>query len=487
MKQTFLRKNLIALLAVCFVFFLSFTTISAEEELIDVKILHTNDMHAKINDFGKIAAYITAERNEADHSLYLDAGDIFSGNPVVDLQYGYPIIDLLNQMQLDAMAIGNHEFDYGQEETVKRKAQSNFPWLSANTNVTTETLVDFPQPDPYTIIDVNGLRVGIFSLTEAPPGTGPLNVVGLEFADPVATAKKHEFLEEQTDILIALTHIGYPADQELAEAVDFFDVIIGGHSHTTLSEPAIVNGTPIVQTGSDATNVGNLSLQYDPETDDVVSVNGFLQPVDELEAVDENIQAQVVAYNEEMNELLDQVIGKTTTGLLRTDYYSPDAPQGNFWTDAMRHHTGADIAFTNNGGMRADIEPEEITVGDIYTVEPFENEIMTIEMTGAALKDVVEYSYSRRDQVDLQTSGLHYTILTDTDGEFIDTSIEVGGVPLEDEASYTVAISDFFGSGGSGYHFDGEVIEPLTGKMTEAMINYAFYLTEQGKAGSYFR
>lgn len=240
-----------------------------------------------------------------------------------------------------------------------------------------------------------------------------------------------------------------------------------------------------MQTGLDATNIGNLTLQFDEETDEVISVNGFLQPVENLKVVDEDIQEQVTQYNEEMNEILNQVIGESTTGLLRTNYYSTDAPLGNFWTDAMRDHTGADIAFTNNGGMRADIEPGEVTIGDIYTVEPFENEIMTIEMTGAALKDVIEYSYSRRNQVDLQTAGLHYTILTDEEGTYEDATIEVDGTPLEEEGTYVVAISDFFGSGGSGYEFVGEVIEPLTGKMTEAMINYALDLTEQGEAIDY--
>jgi hypothetical protein len=475
----FIKKQGIAMLAVLFAFLFSVTTIYAEEDAIELKILHTNDIHAKIDEFGKIAAYIDEERAASDYSLYLDAGDIFSGNPVVDLKYGEPIVDLLNMMNVDAMAIGNHEFDYGQEETVKRIAQSEFPWLSANTHVTEDTLVDFPQPKPFEIFDVNGLEVGVFSLTEAPPGTGPINVEGLEFRDPIETAKQYEYLEEETDILIALTHIGLPEDKRLAENIDFFDVIIGGHSHTTLPEPEIVNGTPIVQTGSDAVHVGNLTIKYDQEADEVIDVEGFLKPVAELETVNEEIEAKVERYNEEVEEELQEVIGVSSTGLLATDLYSQDAPLGNFWTDAMLNHTGADIAFTNNGGVRAEIEAGEITVRDIYTVEPFENEIMIKEMTGAALKNVIEYSYSRRDQVDLQTSGLHYTILTDEEGKYIDAEIEVDGKPIGEGETYLVAVSDFLNSGGSGYHFEGTVIEPLTGKMTEAMINYGKELMEQ--------
>ncbi|WP_163582126.1 5'-nucleotidase C-terminal domain-containing protein [Gracilibacillus saliphilus] len=453
---------------------------------IDLKILHTNDIHAQIEDFGKVGAYIQSEREESEYSMYLDAGDIFSGNPVVDLQFGKPIVDLLNDMELQAMAIGNHEFDYGQEEMVKRINQSDFHWLSANIEVGEGTEADVPQPAPYEIFDVNGLKVAVFSLTETPPSTAPAGIEGLTFNDPIETAKQYESeLTEKADVLIALTHIGYSEDQKLAQEVDYFDVIIGGHSHTTLNNPNTDNGTPIVQTGGNAANIGNLTLQINSETKEVENVDYFLQSISSLEDVDDSIQTKVDKYIADMDELLSEEIGYTETGLSRNG--SLDTPLGNFWTDAMRFKTDADIALTNGGGIRASIPAGPLTVNDIYTIEPFANEIMKLEMTGAALKDVMQYSYERdgRNRIDLQTSGLHYKVITNNAGKFIDVELEVDGEPVEEDQTYTVAVSDYIGTGGSGYHFEGEVLAALTGMMTDAMIDYAKHLTQNGEKINY--
>ncbi|MFC0559765.1 5'-nucleotidase C-terminal domain-containing protein [Halalkalibacter alkalisediminis] len=460
-----------------------FAANSKEEDIVELKILHTNDIHARVNDFGKIAAYIQSEREAASHSMFLDAGDIFSGNPVVDLQYGKPIIDLLNDMGLQAMAIGNHDFDYGQVEMVQRMEESEFPWLSANT-IVGDTLVDFPQPEPYKIFDVDGIKVGVFSVIQNPPATAPANTVGINFEDPIETAKRYEEeLKEEADILIALTHIGYSDDRALAEAVEYFDLIIGGHSHTVLNQPAVVNGTPIVQTGGNALNVGNVTISYNQVAKQVESVTGFLQNVSNLTEVDEGIQAKVDGYNEEMEELLQEVIGYTETGLNRSG--NGDTQLGNFWTDAIRYHTNSDIALTNNGGIRANIPAGDITKFDIYTIEPFANEIMKIEMTGAAVKEVIKYSYERRSSIDLQTSGLTYKIITNNAGRYIDSELKVDGKLIEDDQMYIVAVGDYIGTGGSGYDFAGTVLEATSGYMTDAMIAYAKHLTAEGQAVNY--
>ncbi|WP_100333274.1 5'-nucleotidase C-terminal domain-containing protein [Bacillus alkalisoli] len=464
--------------------FASANSTESNDNVIELKVLHTNDLHAKINDFGKIAAYINEQRSNATHSLYLDAGDIFSGNPVVDLKYGAPIVDLLNDMGLDAMTIGNHDFDYGQAEMVKRINESNFSWLSANT-IIRETPVEMEQPDPYQIFEFEGFTVGVLSLSQTPPATAPANVVGIEFPNVIETALNYESLRDEVDVLIALTHHGYSEDIKLAEAVDFFDVIIGGHSHTTLTSPREVNGTPIVQTGGNAENVGNLTIKLNDVTKEVVNVEGFLQRVANLSEVDEAVQAKVDAYNAEMDELLGVVIGETETGLNRSG--NGDSSLGNFWTDAILFQTQSDIALTNNGGLRANINAGDITKFDIYTIEPFANEIMKIEMTGAAIKEVIRYSYTRdgRNRVDLQTAGLTYKIITNNVGQYITAELFVNGEPIKDDEKYVVAVGDYIGTGGSGYNFEGTVLEAKSGFMTHAMINFAEELTRNGQKINY--
>ncbi|WP_205166923.1 5'-nucleotidase C-terminal domain-containing protein [Alteribacter salitolerans] len=486
-----LQRGYKQVLAVAIAFILVFQTITgamgiglssveaADSEGLELKILHTNDIHSGIDPLGKASAYINAEREAAEYSLYLDAGDIFSGNPVVDLEYGKPIVEVLNAMELDAMVIGNHEFDYGQEEFMNRVEESDFPWISANMEVVDESIL-IEQPDPYVEFDLEGLTVGVLGLTETPPSTAPAGIVGLEFHDPFETALEYAHKADEVDVFVGLTHHGYTEDRKLAEAVDFFDVIIGGHSHTRLTAPQVVNGTPIVQAGSNGLDVGNLTLTIDENTREVTSVEGFLQSTSALTERNEEVQDIIDYWNDKMGEMLDVVIGYSNTGLSRAGRTVRDAPLGNFWTDAMRHAGDADIALTNNGGIRADIAAGDLTKRDIYTVEPFANEIMLIEMTGAAIQDVIEFSYSRRNSVDLQTSGLHYEILTYDSGNYYDSLLTVDGEPIDLEATYLVSVADYIGTGGGGYDFDGEILDEV-GFMTDAMIDFSKELTEQGQ------
>jgi 2',3'-cyclic-nucleotide 2'-phosphodiesterase/3'-nucleotidase/5'-nucleotidase len=450
---------------------------------VELTILHTNDIHAAIDPLAKASAYIQAEREEADNSLFLDAGDIFSGNPVVDLEYGKPIIEILNEMNLDAMAIGNHEFDYGQEHFQQRVNESDFTWLSANTEVIDDTIA-IEQPDGYVEFDLEDMTVGVLGLTQTPPATAPLGILGLEFHDPIATALEYEHLADEVDVFVALTHIGYSEDRKLADEVDFFDVIIGGHSHSTFSEPQVVNGTPIVQAGSNGRYVGNLTLTFDQEANEVTNVDWLLEATDSMTEVDETVQGIVDYWNTNVEQVLNEVIGYSNTGLTRNGRDKQDVPLGNFWTDAMRVAADADIALTNNGGLRDSISAGDLTKRDIFTVEPFANEILVIEMTGEAIADVIEFSYSRRNNLDLQTSGLNYEILTNELGEFYDSILLLDGVELEADKTYNVAVADYIATGGSGYEFVGEVVSER-GLMTDAMINLALDLTANEQAIDY--
>ncbi|TSB44817.1 5'-nucleotidase C-terminal domain-containing protein [Alkalicoccobacillus porphyridii] len=472
---------------IAFLFFvLSFSQIAHANEEIDLTILHTNDIHASFDEYAKVSEYVKQQRQASSHFLYLDAGDAVSGNPVVDLNDGKPIYEVFNLAGVDAFTLGNHEFDFGQDAFAANMELSEFPWLAANMDVGDTSL---EQPKPYEIFDLDGLSVAVFSVTQAPPATAPANTVGLDFDGDYAgvAASYQEELEEQADIIVALTHIGFDQDRRLAEQVDYFDVIIGGHSHTTLNAPNVINGTPIVQTGSNLNNIGQVTLTYDQATDSVTNTSGSLVSVASLTDRDEAVQAVVDGYNEDMEELLGEVVGTSNNGLTRDGRYNGDAPLGNFWTDAMRDMADSDIAFTNNGGIRASIDAGDVTLGDIYQIEPFANEIMVYEMTGQAIKNVLEFSYSRdnRNEIDLQVSGLNYNVLTGPTGSYQDVTLTIGNEPIDLEATYTVAVANYIGTGGSGYNFEGTVISETVGLMTEAMKNFALKLTAEGKTLDY--
>gem|GEM_PF-54843 len=448
------------------------TTIGAEaSDKTELRIVHTNDIHAQIEDFGKLADYVSTNREQSDIFLYLDGGDISSGNPAVDLPKGKPMIELLNEIGLDALAVGNHEFDYGVESFNANYNLAEFDWLSANMEVKDSEIV---QPEPYKIFEKDGIKIGVISLTQAPPATAPKHIAGVEFHEYHETIENHEALRDEVDVLIGLNHIGYGEDQDLAREFAMFDAIIGGHSHTKVNQPAMINGTPVVQTGSHLNWIGNLTLDIDNESKEVRYVNWEIDPVDSLTEVDTHVQEMVEGYLAEVEEQMSEVIGETT-GLSSSGKNNRDVPLGNFWTDAMKDMVGADMAFTNGGGIRTSIDAGPLTVRDIYEVEPFGNQVMEIDMTGQAIKDVLEFSYTRdgRNQIDLQVSGLHYKIWTNSSGNYVDVELILDDEPLDLDKTYNVAVPDYIGSGGSGYDFVGDVITNNAGVMTEAMIEYA--------------
>lgn len=455
----------------------------------EMTIFHTNDIHASIDDFGRLSYFLNEQRASLDNTLYLDAGDIFSGNPVVDLQDGEPLINLLNAVNLDLMTIGNHEFDYGQDVFQYRRNESNFNWISANTQVV-DSSIPIEQPDPFEIFEFGEFTVGVLGLTENPPATNPAGLVGLEFGGYTETALEYEYLRDEVDVFIALTHIGVSADRRLAEEVEFFDLIIGGHSHTALSEPEVVNGTPIAQAGSNARNVGVLNLLVDGESGEV-SVDGRLQPVSEVDGIDENVQSMVNQYNEETEELLSEVLGLTNTGLNRDDRWLRDVALGNMITDAIRTFANTDIAITNNGGIRASIAAGDITARDIFTVDPFGNHITILEMTGHELQEVIAYSFHRSlnsygPQVDLQTSGLTYIIYTDEEGLYADSDLFINGEPMDMEQTYRIATNNFIVTGGDGYDFSkARIITEDAGQVTNALIQYVQDVTAAQGAVDY--
>lgn len=470
------KTSFMAWLFVLF-FSLAVTGFAYTEGPIYLEIVHTNDLHARISDFGKLSYLLQEVREESPYFLYLDAGDIFSGNAVVDMQKGIPMIELLNALGLDALAVGNHEFDYGQEAFAERVLESTFPWLCANVEVREENSL-MPNLQPYVIFDFDHFTVGILGLLQVPVATAPKNLTGLILNDPIATAKEYAYLRDQVDVFIALTHMGLAKDRELAQQVDVFDLIIGGHSHSVITEPLVVNGTPIVQAGGYGSHVGYVALKLHPITKKVAQVHSMVIPLTELEGVDPIVAAMVASHEAKMDDLLSEEIGWTNTGLTRDDRNQQDVPLGNFWTDALRHATGADFAVTNNGGLRASILPGPITIREIYTVEPFANETLVVELTGHEVYKMMEFSYTRSSRLDLQTSGLHYEVKIDRLGRFQSIEILIGGEPLELERTYTLAISDYLYSGGDGYRIQGTVLHETIGPVTASLIEYARYLME---------
>lgn len=437
--------------------------VSAEQ----LVILHTNDVHARLESFPapdsdeeigglvRLASLVRSIREQyPGQTLLVDGGDAIHGTNIANVFGGESVVEVKNAMGYRISTVGNHEFNYGQEILKQRIADYNHPVLASNV-IDTSTY----EPLGYTdvILTVDGVKVGVFGLVspETPIVTHPKNVQGLKFLDPFEQAEKIvAHLRDRVDIIVACNHIGLELDKELAQRVPGIDVIISAHSHDQLDEPIIVGDTIIASAGEHSKYLGFLRL--DITDGKIVTFDGGLLPITSEIPEDPKISEIIAKWNEKLNDKLEQVIGKTTVLLdgERNNVRSRETNLGNMVADAMRVYAGTDIALTNGGGIRASINAGDITMGDVYTVLPFDNTLITLQVTGAQLKEALEHSVSAYPETlggFLQVSGISFEFDPGQPvGERV-TKIMVGNQPYNPKAAYTVATNDFLAAGGDGY------------------------------------
>jgi 2',3'-cyclic-nucleotide 2'-phosphodiesterase (5'-nucleotidase family) len=439
-------------------------------------ILHTNDVHGnlEVDSSGRggvanVAGYIEQVGAEvgAENVLYLDAGDTMQGQPISNLFEGASTIDIFNTMGVKAIALGNHEFDWGQDVLAARVADSGFPWLAANI-VVAGTDEHPAWVTPWTVVDVAGVKLGIIGLgyTETPSITRKGLTDGLEFQDPVeAVLRYYDEVKAQSDALILLTHIGWDDRSEhkggetiateLAAAGKPVDLIIGGHSHEEAEAPHWAGETPYVIAYKYSRWVGRADVTVDPAAKKLSLVSWEGHPINDGEVTpNAEIAAKVDQYALELEPLTEKVVGVSTLSLVRD--YNAESNMGNIVTDAMRDYTKADIAFTNPGGLREDIllaegEAEHsITWGETYAVMPFGNTLYDMDLTGAQVMVLLNQSATLHKGI-LQSSGITWSYYNDCDCKeptaWGALEVEVGGEPLQLDKVYRVTTNDFLAGG----------------------------------------
>ncbi|MGE5586143.1 MAG: bifunctional metallophosphatase/5'-nucleotidase [Bacillota bacterium] len=457
-----------------------------------IVILYTNDVHGRLEAFKASGADQPAAgmtklatlvddilAKEGKNILILNAGDSIHGTNIVNLFNGKSMIEAMEAVGIQAMAVGNHEFNYGQPVLLERAAEADFPFLSANT-----VKVDGGQAllPGVVILPVGGVRVGIFGLSplDTYTSTHPKNVVGLEFVDPIRVASwMVPFLREQekVDLVIALTHIGYEDDKRLAAAVPGIDVIVGGHSHTRIEKPEKVDGTIIVSAGEYAKDLGRLDITVDGGK--VAEFSGELVPVAAGVADNAEVSGIVATYKKELDEKLSVAVGESLVALdgERANVRTRETNLGNLIADMMREAGQADIALTNGGGIRASIDKGPITVGEIFTTLPFDNTLVVLEVSGADIKAALERSvsaYPKELGAFLQVSGLTFEFdPSGAAGERV-TAATVHGAPLDPKRLYKVATNDFMAAGGDGYEMlkGAKVVFSSGELLRDVMANY---------------
>ncbi|GGN98039.1 5'-nucleotidase C-terminal domain-containing protein [Saccharibacillus kuerlensis] len=471
----------------------------------ELRILHTNDTHAHLDNVARRVTAINTERN--DHTLLLDAGDVFSGTLYFNQYGGLADLYFMNQLKYDAMVFGNHEFDKGPAGLAPFIKDAKFPFVSSNIDFSADkdlsgfasTTIGEPAADgkiyPAIIKEINGEKVGIIGLTTS--DTIALSSPGdtIQFKDAVESAQKtvDQLTAKGVNKIIALTHLGYSEDMELAKGVKGIDIIVGGHSHTKLDEPTVYDGgdapVVIVQTGEYDKNLGKLDAKFDDEgvltewKGQLISLDAQNEDESYVIKSDEASAAKLKEYSAKLEELKTTVIGKTSVALdgERNSIRKMETNLGNLIADGMRAKVESIvelgdakdyITIQNAGGIRASIPAGDITLGHLLTTMPYGNNLSALKMTGEEIKAALENGVSGVETGEgrfPQVSGMKFTYDSTRPGEQIDsvtgnvtqegsrvTDIQILGengtyTPIDPNAYYIVATNSYIAAGGDFY------------------------------------
>jgi 5'-nucleotidase / UDP-sugar diphosphatase len=441
-KRSSLPKLVLSVLAIGLLFSCSTgkKAITGKQADKQAVIFAVNDMHATIDNFPKLAYIVDSLQAIYPDMLLVAAGDNQTGNPVND-QYpekGLPMIELMNATGFDLSAVGNHEFDSRPKGFSNLTHKANFDFICANMSTDNSNNI---RVNPFKIITLpNGLKLAFLGLLQINqngiPDSHPDNVKGFSFRSPFETAPEYLYLKDQSDILIALTHIGFENDVKLAETMPAgIDLIIGGHSHTKVEKEQIHNGILITQAEN--------KLKYGTLVILTIKNGGPLQRRMDLINIRNSknekpsIRAIVDKYND--NPVLKEVIATAA------DDFSSYEELGYFMADAQRDAAKADIALVNPGGVRIDrLAKGPISIMNVYQLDPFGNELVVTKLTGNEIHSLMLAAYPIDDKLPIYPSGIKTKLKLDANGNLADVALLTeSGSLIDMNQTYTVAMNSY--------------------------------------------
>ncbi|MCK5584710.1 5'-nucleotidase C-terminal domain-containing protein, partial [Candidatus Bipolaricaulota bacterium] len=419
----------------------------------------------------RLATAIEEARDEADNVLLLDAGDQFQGTLYFTVGGANVVADVMNELAYDAMCIGNHEFDSGPAELARFIDLAEFPVLSANT----DALADADLADeilPYELFDYGRETVAVIGLTSEYTSISSSPGLNVRFLDVISTAQRtaQELEEAGINKIIALTHLGYDRDLELATSVHGIDVIVGGHSHTNVEHyPTVtssISGEPvlIVTAYEWGKQLGRLNVVF---TADGLVGSFYGEPIviDESISEDDDMLELLAEYRPAIDALMTTIVGATDVALngAREDIRVRETNLGNLICDAMLWKTqdfDATLSIQNGGGIRASIPKGMITMGQVLEVLPYGNQITVLRLSGEDIWAALENGVSQVEESSGRfphVGGMRYTFDPAADAGSRVTSVEVWDtvtemyVPIDLEARYQLATNNFIANSGDGY------------------------------------
>ena len=411
-------------------------------------------------------------------SVRLDGGDEMQGTPVSNFAYGRPVIQALNRFELDAAAVGNHEFDWGIDTLKARMGEASYPFLSAN--ITDASGARPSWIEPWTIISRGGLKIVILGLTTTttPTSTDPRNVAGLTFGD-LATAVKRELpaARKAGNFVIVLAHEGAICDSgachgdiiDLARQLDSgsVDLIVAGHTHRRVDTR--VNGIPIIEAASSGRDVAMADFIRSQGRCCIVRTK-VIDAYADLVGSDTAEAGLVSRAQAKVDSLTRRPVATLRYALARK---GDEYPLGHLIADAQLNVGRGDVSIMNNGGIRADLPAGMVTYGDLFQVQPFGNKLVKLSIKGDVLLTALEWA-AAGGQERAQLGGVEvWYDARKQPGKRITKTRLLNGRKIEAKQTYTLIVSDFLAAGGSGFDMlKGVPAQPAGITDLDALISY---------------
>ena len=433
----------------------------ATPDLVKLTVLQINDAYTlepvdegRRGGMARLATLVKELRAKNPHTLFVLGGDFLSPSVLSTYLKGRQMIAVLDAIGLDAATFGNHEFDFGAAVLIERMRESRFAWISSNVR-DPRTGGAFGGAQHDRIVTLGGIRVGLLGLTLPETAHRAAGGSGAIFDDPlkVGVETANNLRRRGAQVVIAITHQDMEDDRALGEKAAI-DLIAGGHEH----EPLVAESgqAVITKAGSDARYLVQVDLWLTRDGR-LVERSWTFHEISARIPPDPAIDKMVRAYTAEFERALGGTVGRTEVALdarrhiLRTQ----ETGVGNFIADVMREALAADVAVMNGGGIRGDkvVPPGPLTSRDVYALVPFSNAVVKLEITGAALRQMMEHGLAQADNQGggfLQVSGARVTYDGRRQAGNRVVTLDVGGKPVDPVARYSVATIDFIANGGDG-------------------------------------
>lgn len=428
-------------------------------------ILHSNDMHGDflsevsggegdlIGGLALLSGYINKIREEEENVIYLIAGDMVQGS-LIDAEFkGISTIEIMNYLAPDAVTLGNHELDYGLPHLLFLEKMANFPIVNANLYISN---YNKRLMRPYIVLNIAGFDIlvtGIITdkvLDSLKSDQLISSFISLEDAASEVGKITNTYKNDDIDLTILLTHIGFDSDKKLAEMMDpawGVDMIIGGHSHTIMDKPAEVNNILIAQAGVGTDQIGRFDIVVDDDTNSIVEYKWELVPINEDSAKpDEELKKFINSFKTEVDRKYNTIISK-----LSIEHTHPErtveTTLGNLFADAVHSCSGSDVVLLGSGSIRGEKLGLSVSLKDFLQIFPYDDSVSKYQLTGKLLKQVFAHIMrveNRSDEGECFQINSGVSATYDNAANSL-VSLNIDGKEVVDDAPYTMCVQ--------GYHF----------------------------------